>query len=159
MKPNRHEICISIGFCIGIVNESGVIPNKWYQSAAITPTYFQSAHSWNYACQSIARLLHQSASRVACIVCVILLDTYLTLICNHALPFVCMLRFVSLFSAKPLELLLTLIHTNSLLKKLRLGTCKLKSCFIAIHVFSCRFTSCKPVTNAPCFHPSWLISL
>ena len=127
-----------------------------------------SAHYWHSACQSIARLLLQSASGVACNVCVtpsaciyslLKFLNYLTLICNHALHFVCMLRFVSLFSAKPLELLLTLIHTNSLLKKLRLGTCKLKSCFIAIHVFSCRFTSCNQVTNPPRFHPSWLISL
>ena len=50
--------------------ESGVITNKWYQSAATTPACCQFAHSWHSACQSIARLLHQSASRVACIVCV-----------------------------------------------------------------------------------------
>ena len=50
--------------------ELGVITNKWYQSAAITPTCCQSSHSWHSAYQSIAILLHQSASRVACIVCV-----------------------------------------------------------------------------------------
>ena len=50
--------------------ESGVITNKWYQSAAITPACCQSAHSWHSACQSSAKLLHQSASRVACSVCV-----------------------------------------------------------------------------------------
>ena len=72
--------------------ESGVITNKWYQSAAITPACCQSAHSWNSACQFIARLLHQSASRVACSVCVtppsafiyslLKFLNYLTLICS-----------------------------------------------------------------------------
>ena len=51
--------------------ESGVITNKWYQSRAICHnSCCISAHSWHSACQSIARLLHQSANRVAFIACV-----------------------------------------------------------------------------------------
>ena len=69
-----------------VVSEPGFLP-------AITPACCQSAHSWHSACQSIARLLHQSASRIACSVCVTppacvySLLKFLkspTLICNHA---------------------------------------------------------------------------
>ena len=67
--------CINIGICIWIINlESGVITNKWYQSrlSAITPAAFLRPPSCHSACHSIARLLHQSANRVACIVCFII---------------------------------------------------------------------------------------
>ena len=58
-----------------MVSEPGYLP-------AITPACCQSAHSWHSACQSIARLLHQSANRVACSVCVTPLPA-----CAHS--FVC----------------------------------------------------------------------
>ena len=70
MVLNRLIVMYKLMFLAMNRIESGVITNKWYQSAAITPAYCQSAHSRHSACQSIARLLHQSASRVACSVCV-----------------------------------------------------------------------------------------
>ena len=74
--------------------ESGVITNKWYQSRAVCHNSCYISVHCHSAYQSIARLLHQSASRFACTVCVTppacvySLPKFLkspTLICNHAL--------------------------------------------------------------------------
>ena len=63
MKPNRQEICISIGFCIEIGNQSGVIPNNWYQSRAvcITPAAFLPIPGILLACQTAPSVCQSSS--------------------------------------------------------------------------------------------------
>ena len=65
VKHNCHVLCINIGICIGNEINQELLPTCGIRAglSAITP----GCHS---AFQSIARLLHQSANRVACIACV-----------------------------------------------------------------------------------------
>ena len=106
MKPNRHEICIGIGFCIGIVNESGVITNKWYQSRAVChnswlpfclPVHRQTAPS---VCQS-SRMQCMRYSSIYLRLFLLKFLNYLTLICILVKYALCVLSIFFLLCLRP----------------------------------------------------------